>query len=112
MRPAHTPGPWSHAGQGAVVAEVDGHKRQVACVTGAAAMHGPVDLPASQIRDANARLIAEAPEMLALLERAVAGLSQGACLTCDDRGSGRDIDCPGCAWISEAEDAILRARGE
>lgn len=56
-----------------------------------------------------AAMRAERAEAVALLSRAVAGLSGGACLTCGAE-PGCNIDCPGCLWISDAEKLLARAR--
>lgn len=62
----HTPGPWRVDRHGAVVAPVDGGMRQVALATGEAPMHDDrsAEPPSPEvIQQANARLIAAAPEL-------------------------------------------------
>jgi hypothetical protein len=67
MSTKHTPGPWRVERFGAVMAQADGRRCQVALVTGDPA---PVSEPDDAVatREANACLIAAAPEMLAALE--------------------------------------------
>lgn len=67
MNARHTPGPWRHKGQGGI--------------TGVENNGGSVDICAVYLRmvpgkhDANARLIAAAPELLTALEHAIETLS-------------------------------------
>lgn len=64
----HTPGPWDVERHGVVTAMVSGHRRQVALSTGDAAMHAPSEQTMEAIQEANARLIAAAPELAEALE--------------------------------------------
>lgn len=59
----HTPGPWVAERFGSITAVVAGARRQVASATGDAVVHGPATLSTTSIQEANARLIAAAPEL-------------------------------------------------
>ena len=89
----HTPGPWTHEGQGDITGiEDNGFGR------------GPVDVCSVYLRavegrhEANARLIAAAPDLLEALEY---------CLDCLGDEFALPSDCQ-----STARAAIARARGE
>ena len=90
----HTPGPWTHEGQGDITGiEDNGFGR------------GPVDVCSVYLRavegrhEANARLIAAAPDLLEALERLVSAAR--------DVGHGYMDQA-----IDNAESAIAKARGE
>ena len=55
----HTPGPWTHEGYGGITGTENGRKYNVACVY--------LRIPAGR-QEANARLIAAAPDLLDALE--------------------------------------------
>lgn len=94
----HTPGPWLAERHGAVTAEVNGRRRQVAAFVGDAAMHGDATVDADAIRDANARVGAAAPAMLEALEALVYWHRQPY---------DRHIDE---SWWQAAEEAVYAAR--
>lgn len=72
MNSAHTPGPWAVSGTDTVGTYVGG-RYEYTCV----AMVGPERRAAEGEREANARLIAAAPDLLDALERLVANLDEG-----------------------------------
>lgn len=103
----HTPGPWK------VRAIPDGTRLSVIDANGewvADARPWSMSQRALYEQAANARLIAAAPQLLEVCRRAVAGLSTGACMTCGAE-PGANIDCPGCLWVLDAEQAIAIAEG-
>lgn len=118
---AHTPGPWVLQGF-RIYGPLDSRSKHG---NGRALIGGVVDdgidWRATQLEVdgrgafyaesmANARLMVTAPDLLEVCRSALAGLSQGACLTCGAE-PGCNIDCPGCAWVTKAEAAIAKAEG-
>jgi hypothetical protein len=97
----HTPGPWRAERHGSIMATVDGARRQVALATGDPS---PVSEPDSAvaIRDANALLIAAAPDLLEVCRVALETLKL------------HDDDCGGYFGpaIKQLETVIQQAEGK
>ena len=95
MAEQHTPGPWElrHFGQGTRVGiTADGH--------------GIATLDHTENQEANARLIAAAPALLAALERLSAGMWEGV------RGEDYTNPLVYGEQVKQARKAIALARGE
>ena len=95
-KPNHTPGPWEHTGQGDIVGKEDNGYGL-----------GYVDVCSVYLRtvrgrtNANARLIAAAPELLAALR---------GMLALDEEHHQRvQVDDDVCAEVQAARDAIAKA---
>lgn len=71
---AHTPGPWFAEKHGAVTAQIANTRRQVATTIGEVAMHDDRGLAVTEIQQANAALMAAAPDLLAACELALGNL--------------------------------------
>lgn len=94
---AYTEGPWKVRGEYSVWIDAKASHHGICGVTGAGTSDNGL---------ANARLIAEAPEMLEVLEQLI-DQSQGC--TCPNNGGG---DCDWCQAVDHARLVIEAAKGE
>lgn len=106
----YTPGPWEAERHGAVVAEVAGRRRQVACAQGDAVMHGDTETDVIELQRANAQLIAAAPELLESLGDALEEMENDTCVECGQQWD--ECECPNGDWWRKARGAIAKAKGE
>ena len=102
MSTSHTPGPWAWDGEGRIDA-LQFRKVSPHLVDGKPYMEGLVALPYScgghATHEANARLIAAAPELLEAVERALR------------HAQNIGIDSEGSSYVSTLRTAIAKARG-
>lgn len=114
MKPSHTPGPWAVAGEldylrvespnSADPNACDG-VRQIAIVR-----QSDYEIPNYGEAEANARLIAAAPDLLSALEGIVAAMDNGFSLPVEDCEPGTQAHVEAVS-IEAAHAAILKAKG-
>ena len=100
MNAQHTPGPWEIEGEGQTTTAIfalDNHA--------IAHLSGRVQC----VQDANAALIAAAPDTLAALELALAW--EDKLLSEENRHRGPDLQLPAPPWTVPARIAIAKAKG-
>lgn len=111
----HTPGPW--------VTDTDGEGKPFAIVTSTHNSDGPDDDVCEvyggnddddAVREANARIIAASPAMLAALKRAADALDEAMTVHIYDADNGDEPDpeCEYVATLAEIRAAIAAAEGE
>ena len=98
----HTPGPW-HASYGGETITVSAARVVVARLAGGFR---------PQIREANARLIAAAPELLAALDEFYNAISLGPLDAASQYGPDFDLDAHVQAKAEKARAALAKARPE
>lgn len=109
MKTTHTPGPWRfEPRKTSPTHEITfGESRfRPTCIVGYVYKgHG------LEVAEANARLIAAAPDLLETLEAAAEDVEEMGC-TCSDRSEGHEPDCVGFMHAQKARAALAKARGE
>lgn len=105
----HTPGPWRHTGEASVIVRA-GNIHVASCPRSLDAVVAPI----SRLeREANARLIAAAPALLAALEKAAQRITQ-LCETAnalsEAAGLGRKVRAED--FLEGIPEAIRQAKGE
>ncbi len=115
MTSQHTPGPWDRGPRCGSVGAAGSitHRIHIIAPSSEPWVATIVAMVPSDnsVGEANARLIAAAPELFAVLSAGVAGLTQSACFTCGAE-PGCNIDCRGCQWVTQARYAIAKAEGK
>lgn len=95
MEKTHTPGPWTRAKRQGGIAIEHREEKPYGWAQSEVALVYPLAMPDRKTGDANARLIAAAPDLLAALENLMPLWSSG-------------IDEP---WVEQARAAIAKAKG-
>lgn len=106
---AYTSGPWYVERFGIIVTEIDGIRRQLASTTGDVVTHGDPSTDVVALQQANAALIAAAPELLEALEALMYGVEDASPLVCGNCAPSR-AQGEVCTHMEQINQRMGRAR--
>ncbi len=110
MSAAHTPGPWHTAKREGGIAIEHREEKPYGWSQSEVALVYPLAMPDRKTGDANAALIAAAPELLAALEAVISDLQESICIA-EDEGADEAWLAGAKARRAAASAAIAKARG-